>query len=311
MKKNYEKYLDEVVEYFKYELKLTNKTIISYSSRIKLFFEWLTEKNIPTVRSITSEHLSEYMSDLTKNGASANTVNLSKNAVSALFKYLVRKKKVTKNIANEVKCQSVPSKIPVIIQEEDLIKLLQLTNECIGKDGKYLFRDEIARVRVKLAFRLLVFSGLRVGELVNLKIEDVEKGIVFVKGGKGSKDRLVPLAEKANLAISALINEYMKLREDKNITSDYLFVNYSGEQISEITMQNDMKKLFIEIDRGYLSTHKTRSTFATNVLKGIKDIKRVAELLGHTTTIPTEKYLRVDTDMKKEAVESMPMLNLL
>lgn len=311
MKPNYEKYLELSTEYFRYELGHTEKTIKTYHSRIKLFFEWLTIKEIPTIRSITSEHLSEYLSELKKEGMSATSINLSKNSVSALFKYLIDKKKVNKNIAESVKAQKVPHKVPVIIQKEDLIKLLELTNNCIGKDGNYLFRDEIARMRVKLAFRVLIFSGLRVGELVNLKIEDISKGVIFVRDGKGQKDRLVPIADKANTIITELIDEYLELRKEKKISSEYLFVNYSGDKISETTMQGDMKKLFVEIDRKYLSTHKTRSTFATNVLKGNKDIKRVAELLGHTTTAPTEKYLLVDTDMKKEAVESMPMLDLI
>lgn len=299
MKINYEKYIREYEKYATYELNLAKHTINSYVFQLGKFFEWVSiNKDRHSIKSIQSDDLSEYIMLLTKNGKKSSTTNAVRNSVSALYKYLLKKKIVSKNITTEVAQKKIPKRIPIVLKYDEQLELLKASNDPP-------FRDEITKARVRLAVRLFSFTGLRLDEISNLKFSDIDDWIVNVQSGKGDKQRTVPIPDEAIDLIKNLIDEYKEFRISKKIDSDYIFVSNRKNKMSNTQMYNDIKALFKMIGRPDLTPHKLRATYATNLLEATGNIKYVAELMGHNSLATTEIYTQVSTKNKKDAVNKM------
>lgn len=300
MKNNYEKHIEDFLDFIKNERNLSDQTIKTYRSNISPFFEWLSdEKESGQMRLITSEDLSEYII-YRKNvdELQSTSLNLIKSSVGSMFKYMVKKGLVNKNIADEVENQKVKKTVPKALTFEESVQMLDAVDEVNSK-------ADVSAMRIRLMVRMFLFLGLRTSELTDIKHNHIVNGELIVFSGKGDKQRVLPIPQE----VLDLIAEYTKLKSSLGLNSDYLFVNNQNGSLSSVTVWKETKALFEQIGKPDFSTHKLRSTFATTIWEATGDIYMVMKLMGHTDVKTTEKYVNASSKARGIAINKNPLLN--
>lgn len=300
MRATYEKHIEDFLSYIKDEKNLSKDTIRTYRSNLKPFFEWLSEiKDNGQLRLITSEDLSEYIVyRKATDELQSNSLNLIKNSVGSMYKYLIKKNLVTRNIADGVENQKVKKTVPKALTLDESIQMLDAVDE-VNK------REDVAAMRVKLMIRMFLFLGLRTSELINVKYDHMKNGNLTVFSGKGDKQRVLPMPSE----VIDMIKEYTELKTKLGYISDYLFINNQNTRLSEVTVWKETKAIFEAIDKPDFSTHKLRSTFATTMWEATGDIYRVMELMGHSDVKTTKLYINASPESNSIAINKNPLLN--
>lgn len=280
-------YMYEYLEYIIKEKNYSILTMSSYYKDYKEFYEYLKNINSNS-KEITKEKLKGYIKSL-YNKDSPRTVCRKISSIKSLYKYLVRKDIVSLNISEILVYPKKKKSLPEYIEYDDVIKLIDET-----KDSKFPYRD-------RLIFELLYDTGLRVSELVNIKLSDINKEEREIRVfGKGSYERIVYFGDYGYDALNEYLNnERCKLLNTKE--SDYLLLNKYGDKITDrgirLIVDNTMKKASLN---KHVSPHTLRHTFATHLLNDGCDIRSVQELLGHKSLSTTEVYTHVSNERLRE-----------
>ena len=268
-------YLENIKNY-------SNNTIINYEKDLTEFNKFINKKNY---NDIDYNLLRKYVEYLYNNNYKPSTINRKISSVKSLFKYLKQKEIIKKNKTTLLSSVKNSKTLPKNIVFSDLEKLLNAP-----KDDVFGFRD-------KAILETLYSSGIRVSELVNIKLKDVELSDSRIKIlGKGSKERYVLYG---NLAKEKLLN-YVKYSRGVllgNKQSDYLFLNKNGEKLTtrgiRVIIDNIIKKNNLKIK---VNPHMFRHTFATDLLEGGADLKTVKDLLGHENIETTGIYTHISNE---------------
>ncbi len=272
VKKEVERYR----EYMEGEKKSKN-TIEQYSRMVRNMLLHIRKR----AEEITPGDINRYKIYLSrKKKYSKNSVYLTLKALSSFFKF----KGI--DMAKYLKPPKRPKSIPKYLTEDEVKRLLSAAH---GNPRDYAILS------------LLAYSGLRVSELCNLKVEDVDlnERVVYVRSGKGDKDRIVVISEKAVEAIE----NYLFDREDDLI---YLFASRKGEKISRVQVFRLVKKyaLMAGIKKN-VTPHVLRHTLATTMLKRGVDIRYIQQFLGHSSVATTQIYTHVNDEMLKHVYDSV------
>ena len=240
---------------------LSNRTIITYCQCVDKFFRF----NKKDPRRINKQDIKEYLDILLDKKRSGNTINVNLNAIKFLLKDVLGKR-VTVNL----KFSKIPRKLPVVLTKEE-VKLLI---------------DSIGNKKHKLMIQVMYSAGLRVSELINLKVQDLDldKNYGFVRGGKGNKDRIFIIAEKLKEELKELIKE-------ENLES-YLFNSNKNRPYNVRTLQEIVKKATKNSKiKKKISCHTLRHSFATHLIENGYSISEVQSLLGHKSPETTFIYI--------------------
>ncbi|HKZ49451.1 MAG TPA: site-specific tyrosine recombinase/integron integrase [Candidatus Nanoarchaeia archaeon] len=254
------------------ELKLrgfSQQTVKSYSYFLKKFFEY--SKKDP--QDVTSDDARAYLAYLvTDRGLSIKSMALAKAAIRFHFEEILKK---TVDLPKKLK---IPRKVPTVMTREEVSKLIEA-----AENPKH-------RLLIELAYS----AGLRVSEVVNLKVKDIllDESTGWVRSGKGSKDRFFNLPEKLKGKISSVI--------DGKSQDDYLFAG-RNEQLSTRTVQAVVQKIAEKAGiKKEVTPHTLRHSFATHLLEAGVDIRKIQILLGHADLSTTQLYSHVSTkELKK------------
>lgn len=228
---------------------------------------------------------------MVEKGLAAKTVTRKLAALKAFFKYLVQTEKLGTNPAASVRGPKSPQKLPTLLEKRIVEKLMDIP----GSETWEELRD-------KAILELFYSTGIRLGELVGLRISDLDTRDNLVKvRGKGNKERLVPLGSSASDSIKTYLNERAATEGDYD-ANDPLFISNRLTAISPRTVQNRLKRWFDRIAEGTKFTpHILRHTFATHLLDNGADIKSVKELLGHASLSSTQIYTHLEIEKMKRA----------
>ena len=278
----------EIIESFLLFLSSKNfshNTIKSYREDLVEFFEF-AEKS-PS--EVNSRDIEEFIMYVMRTGRSDSTCERKLASLKSFFRYLEDKGEIPKNPAEFVPFRKRKKKIPDALDEEDMMRILSSPE----------------KERDMLIFLLLYGCGLRISELANLKVSDIdESGFIKIKG-KGGKWRKVPVPNEVMLFIKKFIerrkaeginNDEGKGKEKGGVeeNSPYLFLNKYGERLSERYIREIVRR------HGALKTgkrvwpHLLRHSYATHLLKNGADIRVIQELLGHSSINTTQKYVHAD-----------------
>lgn len=306
MKKKVEK---EVIFYeiadFKYhledDLRLSENTISAYISDLEQYALYLnTYRNISEVTDIKEEDIVSFIDSLKRRKLSKQSISRKLIAIKDFHKYL-KKEDITKDDPSlYIETQKSNKPLPVVLTIEEVNTLLASikTDSDIG-------------IRNKAMMETLYASGLRISELLSLKITDVhlrESYLTVI--GKGDKERLVPLGEMAVIALRKYI-EISRRNLSKGIRSDLLFFNYQGGEMSRQYFFKYIKNLAKECGiTKEISPHTIRHSFATHLLEGGTDLRVVQELLGHEDISTTQIYTHIDRSKLKEIYDNTHPLAL-
>ena len=266
----------------------SKKTIENYNRDLNKFFKFLNDYKIKDIKKITKETVRLYFLKQKNNNISNRTLGRYYSSLNSFFLYSIEHEYIGVNPLKFIDYPKYTKKIPEYIYDYQLEKLL---NEKTSENVEIELRN-------KLIIHLLLDTGVRVSELVNIKVRDidVEERIIKVFG-KGSKERFVFFTSKTK---ELLINYFIK-RKEKAIT-DNLLINYKGEKLTERSVQKIIKLVGEKIGLD-IHPHLLRHTFATDLLNKGADIRMIQELLGHENLDTTQIYTHVSNSRVKEVYD--------
>ena len=290
MTKIIDSYLDKYREYLKYELNYSDYTIKNYCLHITKFFEYLDSNKI-SYNNLTKDGIIDYLKYLDSQKYANRTISIILSSLRSFYDFLMESKVIETNIFNSVSNPKLEKKLPNFLSYEQIRAILDS-----------IPNDDILNIRNKLIIELLYATGIRVSELVNLKVSDIifsERKIRIF--GKGKKERIVYYGDYASIAIDNYLNT-------RNSNNEYLILNKDGNKISVRGIEKIIDKMAITASVNCnVTPHTFRHTFATHLLNEGADIKSVQELLGHSSLNTTEVYTHITSDYLKEVyLKSMP-----
>lgn len=276
-----EKYIEEFIDYLRFEKKYSENTISSYKRDLNKINSYLKKDFI----KLTKADIQKYIQNLSKN-ESSNTISRTISSLKSFYKFLEINKYTNTNPLTTIISPKTARKLPKVLSEEEVNKLLDIN---LNNDFDY---------RNKAMLELMYSSGLRVSELINLTVNDVDLKNSLVRiFGKGSKERIVPLNDYATEALNNYIL-YHRPKLFKQKESNYLFLNNHGNQMTRQGFFKTLKKITKEKGiKSELSPHTLRHSFATHLLKYGADLRSIQELLGHSDISTTQIYTHITNEM--------------
>ncbi|MFO8062618.1 MAG: tyrosine recombinase [bacterium] len=279
--------VDAFLYYIEYNRDYSSRTIKAYSSDLKQFRQFMTDKGID-VLSTEPFHIRAFMAYLNDRSVSKRTVSRKIATLKSFFKYLLKNEIIETNPLSLIKTPGYEKKLPEFLSVEVMRELLSAFNT-----------DKFTGKRDKMIFEILYATGMRSNEMLSLKADDIDlKGfIIRIRYGKGGKERLVPFNRFAADAITA----YLAARPSVNPSTDYLIVSVRGRHLTNRDLRRIVKKhlkRFAVVRK--MSPHTMRHTFATHMLDRGADIRAVQELLGHSSIASTQIYTHTTVEKLKE-----------
>ena len=276
------KQLETFMDYLRVEKHAALHTIKNYHSDIEQFF---ATTGI-SADKITIHDIRRYLTQL-RLTISKRSLTRKLSALRAFYKYLLREEVVTANPFAAVRSPKMDKKLPQFLDEIEIVKLLDIPD-----------RSTLLGMRDSAIIELLYSSGLRVGELVELRVSSCQDGELLVFG-KGSKERIVPINDTA----AKRVKDYLRYARSALIAANevqphnYLFVNFRGARLSDRSVRRIFEKYtVIFASERHISPHTIRHTFATHLLNHGADLRAVQELLGHVNLSTTQIYTHISTD---------------
>ncbi len=276
--------VEEYKNYLLIDRHYSDNTIASYMNDIDIYMNYLNEHNID-YKNVLEKDIIKYIDYL--NDKNELTIAHQISVLRNFYKFLILEKVITKSPLENIDLPKLTKKLPNVLSVDDMLKLLDI-NLC----NMYDYRN-------KAMLELLYATGLRVSELVNLKVEDVDLDNDFVRTiGKGSKERIVPFNDYAKAALLKYINEYRPMFFKKEV-SEYLFLNNHGKVMTRQGFFKILKELAYEKGIKDISPHTIRHSFATHLLNGGADLRSIQEMLGHSNLATTQIYTNISREELK------------
>ena len=265
---------------------LSEHTLISYRRNLDWFMRHLDKHDIANVRNVTRQVILDYRETVMAENNAPETKALKIRSVRRLFDHLVRSHKLLINPAQGVEAIRAKSgKLQPVLTVEEMKRLLKQP-DCSIPIG----------IRNKTVLSVMYATGIRLDELLNLTLHDVDlkDGVLYIRLGKGSKDRMVPLGKKATKPLSQYISSIRPHLANKNKIEEKLFLNRSGHRLKGGSVRSFLRNYRISagIDKT-VSPHTLRRTCATHLLQQGADIRYIQKLLGHKRLETTQAYTRV------------------
>ena len=281
-------YIDKFLEYLKSVKKHSDNTIISYQDDLKELASVLNNNII----DINEEDIKKYLNYLYDKSYSKNTISRKLSGVRSFYNYLYNHDIIKTNYFTDVHNPKKIRSLPHYLKTSEIDKVLDNTNEVT------LYGE-----RNKLIVELLYVTGLRVSELVNIKLKDIDKYNKSIKIlGKGSKERIVYYEDNCSKLLDKYLNNTRK-ELDKN-SSEYLLLNKFGNKLSTRMIRNILNDLTIGTSIEQIYPHMIRHTFATTMLNNGADLMTVKELLGHESINTTSIYTHVTNEQIRKVFDS-------
>lgn len=284
----YNTYLNNFISYLTNNKRYSPYTITSYKKDTYDYLEFLKKNNID-IKNSNYKIVEEYSKYLYKKKLSKRSIARKYSSIRTFYNYLEKKNILENNVFNLLENPKKEEKLPRFINEYELDKMFEIPDN--SPKGQ----------RDRLILELLYGTGVRVSELVNIKINDIDFNNNSIKvRGKGNKDRYVFYGKYCKEAI----NNYMKNGRISLLngqTCDYLLLNRFGKNISVVSIRKILNEIINKCSLDIkISPHVLRHTFATHLLNEGADIMHVKELLGHSSLSTTSIYTHVTNEKIKE-----------
>jgi integrase/recombinase XerD len=286
-----EAFLKEYLTVLRFEKNLSDNTIKSYENDLKKIISFLEEKNISDLNDVSSVILTSFFEKQRGLGIDSSTVARYMSSIKGFWDYLETNKYIEKNPTEKLVSVKKSRKLPPVLSFYEVDKILNApdTSDPLG-------------LRDKAILELFYSCGLRVSELINLKISDLffEDEVIRVLG-KGSKERIVPIGSSAVKWVNEyLVNTRPRLAK-KSKSENYIFLNRRGSKLSRMWIW----KIFGQYSKAAgikkeIHPHTFRHSFATHLLEGGADLRAVQEMLGHVDISTTQIYTHIDREYIKQ-----------
>ena len=274
--------LSEYKQYLIVEKGLSKNTIYSYLRDLIAFSNFIGEEyEINQIENINKEHIHLYLKELSKTNCT-NSISRKLVSLRMLYIFLVKENIVKENLMSSFTLPKRDKKLPIVLSQEEMIEILDGIIVC----------DAISS-RNRCMVELLYATGMRISELLNLTLKDLNIKMGFIKViGKGNKERMIPIGSYVGEILEQYINDY---RAEFNIKNDsLLFFNKHGQRLSREEFYSILQTI---VNSTYItkkvSPHTFRHTFATHLLENGADLRSIQELLGHSDISTTTIYTHI------------------
>lgn len=291
----WETFLNEYENYLKLERSLAANTIAAYMHdvlKLKQFLDICNRNQGPLEVSTVDLHdFLEYVNEL---GMTGHTQARVVSGIKGFFKYLLFEDLIDANPAELIEAPKLGRKLPDVLDYDEIEKIISSIDV-----------STVNGQRDRCMIEVLYSSGLRVSELVSLKISNTYFDIGFLRiFGKGSKERLVPMGRDAAKYLKIYINEVRVHQTIHPGARDVVFLNRFGGALSRVSVFTMIKKMALMAGIGKnVSPHTFRHSFATHLIEGGADLRAVQEMLGHESITTTEIYTHLDRDYLSQTLK--------
>ena len=286
-----DKFVEMFLDYLSVERGLSKNTIISYRRDLDAYLKFLEAIAKKIVSTSTREDIREFMLHEKDKGLSVNSIARSLAALRMFYRFLARERLIKTDVSSYIDTPKLWKRIPDVLSFDEVEKLIEAPDLNTGQG-----------VRDRAILELMYATGMRVSEVSNIKCNDINGEVGFVRClGKGRKERLIPLGKQAITAIGRYL-EKVRPKQLKKSQAQELFLNRSGKKISRISLwklvRSYAKKARIKKE---VRPHILRHSFATHLLERGADLRSVQEMLGHANISTTQIY----THITRERLQSI------
>ncbi|MEW8507321.1 MAG: tyrosine recombinase XerC [Candidatus Thiodiazotropha sp.] len=274
-------WLERYIDHLRHERRLSPRTLESYRRDLNAVLAWLQREQLANWPQVTQHHVRHYIASRHRGGLAAKSLHRELSSLRGLFNYLIREQQLDTNPALGVRAPKVRRKLPVTLDPDQINRLL-----AIDDDSPVALRD-------RAIMELFYSSGLRLAELVNLDLLDLDlKEQLIEVTGKGAKTRRLPLGKLAKQALE----QWLRVRADLAANDELaLFVGVRGRRISRSVVQRQLHTWSIaQGTPRNVHPHLLRHSFASHLLESSGDLRAVQELLGHANISTTQIYTHLD-----------------
>lgn len=284
-----EQAIDQFVAYLHNIKETSTNTELSYRRDLKKVIAFLRARNLTNWVDVKEEDLKDYIASMGEQHFAAATISRNIASIKALFHFMAQEGIVKKDITDGLKAPKIEKKMPEILTMDEVIRLLEQPS---GNSHK--------EIRDKAMLELLYATGIRVTELITLKVSDVNLPMSFIICRDAHKERVIPFGKAAKEALVRYLTEAREqMIEDKS--SDILFCNFSGAPMSRQgfwkLIKFYAKKAGITAD---ITPHTLRHSFAAHLVENGADLRSVQEMLGHSDISTTQIYANMNHNRIRE-----------
>ena len=290
IQKRWDRVKAEYKRYLIVERRLSENTVAAYMRDYDDFMHYVLRLHTAVPKDVTSEIISKYMDWLYRSGCSSASQARKLSGVKSLYNYLLIKDEIGQMPTESIETPKAERLLPDVLTVAEIDAIIATFDMTTVKG----YRDNAI-------VEMLYSTGLRVSELVSLRIDNLFFGEGYIRVvGKGDKQRLVPIGSAARDKIQL----YMELRRPKRSSEATLFLNNRGEPLTRVMVFNIIKQAarLAGVEKN-ISPHTLRHSYATHLLEGGANIRQVQELLGHESITTTEVYTHLDRVHLRRVVE--------
>jgi integrase/recombinase XerD len=269
------------------ERNLSLDTIYAYISDINQLLSFTVSNRI------TETSIDDYFVKLNKSQFLDSSINRKMSSIRAFFQFLYEENYISDNPAKNINTPHILRKLPDVLTQNEILKIL---DEC----DLNTMKGKRDRAMIEVAYG----SGLRVSELINIKLSDIdfEESLIRIYG-KGKKERIVPIGQ-FGISYTKIYTNDVRHNLKNFLNSDILFLNMNGNPITRMGFWKILKSYTLKAGiKKHVSPHTLRHSFATHLLEGGADLRSVQEMLGHSSITTTEIYTHVDREYLKETLK--------
>ena len=281
--------INQFVTYMEEEKNASNSTVVSYQRDLKKLFLYLDERGIHRVDEITSTNLNSYVLQLERQGFSTSSVSRSVASMRAFFHYLFKIRKTENDPSEKIRSPHVDKKVPEILTMEEAVLLLEQPDTTTDKG-----------IRDKAMLELLYATGMRVSELLSLKMTDLNLPMNYLICREKNKERVIPFGKEAEQALKTYFErsrEQFVHGQDR----ECVFTNCSGDPMSRQgfwkIIKSYVQKAGIKKD---ITPHTLRHSFGAHLVQNGADLRAVQEMMGHADISTTQLYMDMNVRRVRE-----------
>lgn len=291
---NWKIYIEGYKSFLRLEKSLSDNSIDAYLRDVEKLTEFLEQQRyMASPKEIKLHHLQDFIEHINTLGISARSQARTISGIRGFYKYLLIEDIVSNDPTALLESPQLGRKLPDTLNLDEINSIINAID--LSKTGGQ---------RNKAMLETLYSCGLRVSELVNLKISNLYFNDGFIKvTGKGDKERLVPIGSTAIKQIVIYKDEVRCHEQPKKNKEDILFLNGRGSELSRVMVFTIIKQLAAKIGlKKHISPHTFRHSFATHLIEGGADLRAVQEMLGHESITTTEIYTHLDRTYLRETI---------
>ena len=285
------KNLEHFVQVLKIEKNHSSNTINSYLSDLKSFEKYLLKRKISFIETTNdTEVVKKYFRYLSRSKISPRSIKRKFSSLSSYFSYLIERKKIKKNPLNGIYTPKLIKKLPTVLSVEEIKKIFKQSENS---------DNELLGLRDRCIIELLYSCGLRVSELCELKVNNIQFDSNVIRFfGKGNKERIIPLTFYAKEWLEKYLYQSRQILSNRKLSDQkYVFLSNNGKRLTRAAIWQSIKKYVGAAGiTKTVSPHTFRHSFATHLVDGGANLVEIQKLLGHSDISTTEIYVHLSKD---------------